>query len=89
LRAVCLWFLKRERVDERGGGSRCLVLCLSLSKSDKNGSYLCTRLMVMQIMYIRLWISTLVNRRGGVYVIDMGALHVSKGGVRLLASLFL
>ncbi len=45
--------------------------------------------MVMQIMYIRLWISTLVNRRGGVYVIDMGALHVSKGGVRLLASLFL
>ncbi len=39
--------------------------------------------------HVRWWIPTLLNRRGGVYVIDMGALHVSKGGVRLLAPLFL
>ncbi len=91
-RFICGRFIcgfERERVDERWvGGSRCLLLCFSLRKSDKEW-----KLHVYPLNgdanYVRLWIPTLVNRRGGVYVIDKGALHVPKGGVRLLASLFL
>lgn len=46
------------------GGSRCLVLCLSLRKSDKEW-----KLHVYPLdgdaNYVRWWIPTLVNRRGG------------------------